>query len=599
MRIELEYNARSIPPADIARSFVPPTPHFGRLLARNHTLLLGPRGSGKTTLLKMLTARALNNWNHPEAHTLAPQVTFNAAFVPADIAWGRQIEGVGSFDFKSTRKEAAFVLHTLRALVHAMREATELAREGNLKPHAKHLAVELDYSQEEKFVRLITPHLGISPALPSLLGVELALEARLDAINAGDKGDSFTVENFPSKMSLLISAFNGLTKNDSRRWALLFDEMEIAPISIKSFLLAGIRSFDERIIVKLALAPYMDDAGFDRDPTSPQPLHDYHTIQLTYPNKDDAISFGAELFTTTFQRIGVDSSALNVLFEPPVGGTQFGRRTNQKRRGIPDEFKSLAKKDESFAKFVSDRNLFSPNYRFNENNIAQDIRKVFPIVVARNYYLRRFEGDRVVASRSRKSHSLYAGYPAIVEITEGNPRAILTCVGPMAQEYQADLARAEGYTPVSRSIQTKAIRRVELLLTSLLQVVPLDLGGFEAGKGLLGFVDTIGRAFEDRLLRRSFTADYVSTFLIDENVSGAVVNAVGKALNAGALIHVPHADGGPDALLRGLRGQRFRLSYALAARYRLLLTLGDRINLSTLLLEMRGVDVSNAQQTLL
>jgi hypothetical protein len=219
-------------------------------------------------------------------------------------------------------------------------------------------------------------------------------------------------------------------------------------------------------------------------------------------------------------------------------------------------------------------------------------------VVVRNYYLRRFEGGHAVANRSRKSHALYAGYPAIVEITEGNPRAILTCVGPMAQEYRDDLVKAEGFTTVSRSIQTKAISRVELLLTSLLQVVPLDLGGFEGGAGLLGFVDAIGRAFEDRLLSRPFTTDYVSTFLIDENVSNAVVNAIGKALNAGAIIHVPHPDSGPDSLLRGLRGQRFRLSYALAARYRLLLTLGDRMNLSTLLLEMRGVDVREAQQSL-
>jgi hypothetical protein len=242
--------------------------------------------------------------------------------------------------------------------------------------------------------------------------------------------------------------------------------------------------------------------------------------------------------------------------------------------------------------------LLSPSYQFNENNIAQDIRKVLPIVVARNYYLRRFEGNHVVANRSRKTHSLYAGYPSIVEITEGNPRAILTCVGPLAQEYRDALAKAEGFTPVSRSLQTKAIRRVELLLTSLLQVVPLDLGGFESAKGLLDFVDQIGRAFEDRLLKKPFSTDYVSTFLLDDNVSRSVVSAVGKALNAGAIIHVPHPDSGPDALLRGLRGQRFRLSYALAPRYRLLLTLGDRVSLSKLLLEMRGLDIGEAQRTL-
>ena len=147
MRIELEYNARSIPPADVARSFIPPSPHFGRLLARNHTLLLGPRGSGKTTLLKMLTARALNSWTHPDARTLAPQVTFNAAFVPADIAWGGQIDALGSLDFNSSRKDAAFVLHTLRAIIHAMREATELSRDGKIKPHAGHLAINLKYAR--------------------------------------------------------------------------------------------------------------------------------------------------------------------------------------------------------------------------------------------------------------------------------------------------------------------------------------------------------------------------------------------------------------------------------------------------------------------
>jgi ABC-type uncharacterized transport system fused permease/ATPase subunit len=89
MRIEFEYNARSIPAADVARTFIPPSPHFGRLLSRNHTLLLGPRGSGKTTLLKMLTARALESWKHAQAYVLAPQVTFNAAFVPAECCMGK------------------------------------------------------------------------------------------------------------------------------------------------------------------------------------------------------------------------------------------------------------------------------------------------------------------------------------------------------------------------------------------------------------------------------------------------------------------------------------------------------------------------------
>jgi hypothetical protein len=598
MKLELEYNARSIPAVDIARSFIPPEPHFARLLARNHTLLLGPRGSGKTTLLKMLTARALNNWQHPQATTFAREVTFNAAFVPADIAWGRQIEAFDRFNYKTEKKEAAFVLHTLRSLVFSMREAVELGR-SKVSEHARHLAIEIDADQERQLVRLVADGLQVKPRLETLLGLELALESRLDTINVGNAADhSFNVDSFPSKISMLVSAFNGISRRDDRRWALLFDEMEIVPTGIKSFLLSGIRSFDERIIVKLALAPFMDDAGLRRTPTSPQPLHDYQTVQLTYPNKDDATQFSAELFRTTFERVGIQVRSLPRMFESPNFGRSFGRApsTPRARRGIPEEFKELATKDDSFAKYVSDRDLLSPTYIFSENNIAQDIRKVLPIVIARNFFLRRFEGGRVVAERSRKSHALYAGYPAIMEITEGNPRAILTCVGPMARQFLDQ--RSDGGNSISLGMQTQAIRRVELLLTSLLQVVPLDLGGFEPGKGLLDFVDQIGRSFEDRLLKGPFSTDYVGTFVLDSNVTDDVISAVGKALNAGAIIHVPHPESGPDTLLRGLRGQRFRLSYALASRYRLLLTLGDRVNLSRLLLEMRGVDIRNAQQTL-
>ena len=593
MRVELEYNARSIPPADIARSFIPPGATFSRLLARNHTLLLGPRGSGKTTLLKMLTLPALANWTHPQARTLATQVAFNAAFVPADIAWGKQLDAFDTLSFNSKRKEAAFVLHTLRALVHSMREATDIARAASAPDHVQHLTISLTPAQEEQFVKLVIGNLNVAPQLNTLLGLEIAFESRRDFISSGqDDGASFSVDSFPTKVSLLVSAFNGVVGQDDRRWALLFDELEIAPTRIKSFLLSGIRSFDERIVVKLALAPYMEDVGFERTPVSPQPLHDYQTIQLTYPNKDDATQFSSELFATTFRRIGVEFSTLEELFDAPSGGIRFGRRAAQsnKRERIPLAFRSLAQKDDLFLRYVTERSLFSPAYVFNEHNIAQDIRKVAPIVIARNYYLRKFEGGHVVAHRSRKSHALYTGYPSIVEITEGNPRAILTCVGPLAQACQE--LRDDKFAPISTALQSQAIRRVELLLTSLLQVIPLDLGGFEPGKGLLDFVDQIGCAFEDRLLKGPFLTDYVGTFLLDENITPPVVSAVGKALNAGAIIHVPHPESGPDILLRGLKGQRFRLSYALAPRYRLLLTLGDRVSLSTLLLEMREINIT-------
>lgn len=593
----LEFNARPVPPSEVARSFIPPERHFASLLTRNHTLILGPRGSGKTTLLKMLTVRALRNWTHAKASHYARQIGFNAVFIPADIAWGKQIEALEQTSEKSDRKEAAFVIHALRALIHAMREAVELSR-SDVPKHLEHLAVPLTVSQEESIVRLVVERLKIKPVINSLLGIENALESLLDEINSGESDQLFTVDSLPSKVSIVVSAFNGTSGQDDRRWALLFDEMEIAPTRIKAFLLSSIRSFDERIIIKLALAPYMEDASFERTPTSPQPLHDYQTVQLTYPNKDDANQFSQELFLSTFLRLGYEVGSLANIFSPPPGGTGFGRRGTSKRRGLPEEFRSLAEKDDTFRAYAKERGLFSSNYAFVEANMAQDIRKVLPIVIARDYYIRKFEKNHVVFNRSRKSHVLYAGFPSIVEVTEGNPRAILTLVTPLVQELNQSFVKGSQPRRISSALQSQAIRRIELLLTSLLQVIPLDYGGFEPGKGLLDFVDQIGRAFEDRLIRQPFRTDYVGTFVLDQNVSTAIVSAVGKALNAGAIIHVPYPDSGPDILLRGLVGQRFRLSYALAPRYRLLLTLGDRVTLSKLLLDERGVSVTDEQTSL-
>ncbi|GGN63362.1 hypothetical protein GCM10011349_47840 [Novosphingobium indicum] len=125
----------------------------------------------------------------------------------------------------------------------------------------------------------------------------------------------------------------------------------------------------------------------------------------------------------------------------------------------------------------------------------------------------------------------------------------------------------------------------------------MDLQGFDRDKGLLDFVDKIGEAFENRLIKGPFKADYVGTFRLDLDAPKDVVNAVGKALNAGALIHVPMTGGSSDSLLRGLQGQRFRVSYALAPRHSLLLTLGDFVWLSNLTSRVELSEQGTAQSS--
>src|SRR4051812_22495247 len=106
-----------------------------------------------------------------------------------------------------------------------MREAVEITK-SSVPDYVQHLAIPITPTQEEQFVKLVIDNLHIVPQLNTLLGLEIAVEARLDSISSGqDDGSPFSVESFPSKVSLLVSAFNGVIGQDDRRWALLFDEL--------------------------------------------------------------------------------------------------------------------------------------------------------------------------------------------------------------------------------------------------------------------------------------------------------------------------------------------------------------------------------------
>jgi energy-coupling factor transporter ATP-binding protein EcfA2 len=599
MSYESAFNAKRSSPREIARSFIPPGSHFQKIASNDHTLILGPRGSGKTTLLKMLTIQALNSWKHPQADELIERVQFNAVFVPADLAWGEQLEALSAFDFHPGRKEAAFVIHTLRALIFSMREAVELGR-GEIRSSLNHLVVNLSAKKEEELTCLLASALDVTPLVNSLLGLELSLQSELNRVSSADDLDRFSVESLSSQISSVVSAFNGQTGDNHRRWALMFDEIEIAPKRIKDFLLYSQRGFDERIIIKLAIAPYMDDFKILNDGNSPNSIHDYKTVQLTYPNKEDALSFTIELFKSILNSANILTDNIATMIDRPTDTRGLGRSFSKpiKRDSIPEEFVSLFKKDNSFKLYIDSRKMFSTSYVFNEQNVARDFRKVLPIVTAREFYIRRHDTGSRSLSRSRKSYELYAGFPSLFEMTEGNPRAILAMSSSIVDDVMVKVRARKPPSKISTPIQVKSISLVETLLTTLMQAIGIEVSAGKAGKGLLDFMDEIGDAFQDRLLRQDFTADYVGTFLLDADVSEGAVAAVGKALNAGAIIHVPLPDSGPDSLLLGPRGQRFRVSYALAARYKLLLTLGNYINLSTLLAGRRDVDVRRVQPSL-
>src|SRR5205085_8870489 len=71
------------------------------------------------------------------------------------------------------------------------------------------------------------------------------------------------------------------------------------------------------------------------------------------------------------------------------------------------------------------------------------------------------------------------------------------------------------------------------------------------------------------------------SFIVDTDTNDDLVDALGRALNAGAIVFVNEK--GEDLLLSSLKGKRFRLSYILAPHYTLPLMLGKARSLDSIL----------------
>ncbi|HEX3423353.1 MAG TPA: hypothetical protein VHS33_08140 [Sphingomicrobium sp.] len=592
---QVEFNAKSLSPSQVASTFIPPLAAFQRLVNKNNSVVIGPRGSGKTTLFKMLMRRALPNWDHEAASQFLNRVKFHSVFIPADRTWGAQLTSNEQLSPPPDYKvgEAAFSAHTLIALVVAMRDSKEVS---DLPAEVEDLRVELNNDCEALLAREIAQALSIKLSFPSLLGVEIALRQTLLEMDprrvVGGYPQWANVESLPNAISLVISLFEGIAKPLVNHWVFLFDEIEIAPERIKSFLLDALRGFDQRVTFKLALVPFLKDVrSLGRDYRSAQSGNDFDVIALSYPNKDDALEFSTALFESLLVRGGLAAERPEKMF----GTSMFSqgrlrlsssfRKTSQ--NDLPETYESLAAKDPSFAAYLEKRGLDRVTRDLSENQRASDIRKVVQLVLLRDFHIRPGNDPRRVLPgqlvwRSRKSLELYAGYPSILELAEGNPRTLLSLVVPLISDL-AFRRESNAKLYIGFSQQGEAINRAVQTLVALVKTLPPSWSRRDNPRGLLEFIDAIGRGFERRLLRDDFDPDYVGTFIVDADAGNMIVSAVGDALNAGALVFVPEEGSSPDATLTDLRNKRFRLSYTLAPRYRLPLILGRSIQLSSLL----------------
>lgn len=593
------FNARSLPPRALVGSFIPPS-QFPVLARPTNAVLVGPRGSGKTTLLKMLTPEALTNEAANRVLEDIAPVSFTGVFIPTDINWQKQLKQYMLLNWDDASGEALVranfnttVFRALTSSLHQRVRSAEAEQTGKLGVTPLHL----ERQREVDLVTELARIWNLAVPIPSLLGVRAALSQRIRALaslalaehRAPAKGRQERLSESGHLDVPLLEAITSVLDSleavapecEGERWALCFDELELAPDQIRSDLLAALRSVDDRLLFKLSLSPFNAELTDFTSALSAMPAHDHEEISLSYGRKESGLSFSLELMQAIVDRSGRRPSDLEKLLGIPDFAVKGHTHTDPLNARVTRAFRILYGKDESFRTYVHQHADDLESFlALRGDERAQLVRKIIPLVIVRSVYrnpdVSRTETSRVY--RTRKNPDIYRGATSIATMLEGNPRYIIGVMNSLLTSSK------EGSIGGPR--QSAELRRAANRLRALLTTIPgpeIGTGSARRRRGLLEVVDTVGYFFRDRVLADAFNPDPVGSFYVDADVDPDMLTALANLVNAGALVYVPDVEGG--AVVSSLRERRLRLNYLLASYYGLPLRLERKIDLSNLLMD--------------
>jgi hypothetical protein len=389
--------------------------------------------------------------------------------------------------------------------------------------------------------------------------------------------------HFLRAISYAIEVIEDAVGVTGEKWALLFDELELAPDWIQDELVKSLRSTDDRFLFKLALNPFTANTYLMQTPTSPAPGQDFDQIALWYAEKRDSYAFCAGLWEELLREHNYPTSPARKVLGPSYfesspedlrqSGTAYKRGSRWSNR-----FVALAKKDRTFRQYLEAKQI-DPLAMDGMTSVerAADVRKIAPIVAVRDFF-RREDSESPNESgrlRSRKSAILYAGADSVFAVTEGNPRWFIGLAKRLLENSSS--------TPVTIPpiVQSDELMRTAQRFSATLRTIPIQrIEGFRP-VSLMQIVRQVGRYLHYETVRGPFKPEPPGSFSVDANASENVLAALGQALNSGAIVYVP--DDESQLILTSLRGKRFRLSYLLAPVYGFPIRLGKSVALSAIL----------------
>ena len=532
-------NAKRLTPSEVASSFVAPV-SFDRLSGKDHIYVIGPRGSGKTTLLRMLTGESLAAWPGDRGDVAREKIRFSAIFLPADELWASQTTLVDV--------RAAFNAQALIAFVETLLYRTS-------GDPTVHLPASLELSDEGALASRYAQMWGITDSPGGLQGLLSSLEQFLLRL------DQNAVTSHPLAhddglrlLSTSISEFNRAVHQPHHQWALLLDEMELAPSEVHRIVTSFVRGGPVALTLKISMSPFDRYMDFYGAQGSPVPGHDFQTIYLSgqEPRELRRITYG--LWDEALRARGLPPRDFRGALSS-TEATPRGERISP-TRDTAAFIADMARRDRSLREWLQRRGLDPRNpSRLTYLESSATIRKITPLLVYRDALLNFRDGNPVKRSR-KKSLEPFTGPASVISILEGNPRWIKSAFTDMLERYDRRTRT------VSLGFQYDALISEAGRFEALLRVLPMRESGASAVP-TIELVDKIARYLHDRNTT-VFSADAPNTFTVDARTPPDIQHALTLGLYAGAFVHL--RDRRSPAILSSFAGQRFRLTNLLAIR---------------------------------
>ncbi|MEV7135736.1 hypothetical protein AB0N24_22985 [Arthrobacter sp. NPDC093128] len=573
------FNAKKLSPREIAGSFVVPS-SFSAIASADHCYVIGPRGSGKTTLLRMLGGESLMAWHGADAANLRGRINYSSIFLPADQLWASQTSPATA--------RAAFTAQMLYAFVETMMYRISTADSSG---NEVHLPVTLAHEQEVSLAAQCAKAWGLEDANPGFLGLQEALDIYLMGLSQKE-GSHTGVLGGGGSISLLnfgVRAFNRIAKTPHHRWALLLDEMELAPEEIHSEVTAFVRGGAKELILKVSMSPfdrYMHSYGAGG---APIPGHDFQTIYLSGQSRREIQTFTNGLWKESLRSRNFAYAPMARALGTSSGVEDAGARSSEQE--MVRVLRRAQSQDGDLARWLKGKFIDLGSLEMlSYNRRSATVRKIFPLVVFRDAIL-SFRDGRPVRRSRKKSIEPFTGARAVTTLLEGNPRWIKTAFSQMLNFYDP---RNQTISP---GFQYDALVDLANRFESLLRVLPQPQAASRAFP-VTELVDGIA-TYLNRQNTSAFTPDPQNCFTVDGKTPTAVIDALVLGLYGGAFVHV--RDRRSPAVLSDFRGQRFRLAYLLAIRdgKEFPLRLGKDVKITTIFRSMEPTLFGGADSDML